>query len=73
MNNPQGLTPMDQMEEGELVNLKLGDHDRYEVIRVVGGWIYTRIMCKKTAIIGNKAEGEPIHMTSTFVAEIPKQ
>ena len=60
--NPQGCTEMDQMAIGDLVNLDLGEQDKYEVLRVQGGWIYTRMNFSVT--------GETItQMTSVFVPQ----
>lgn len=55
-NNPDDLTPMDEMSVGDLVNLDIGQDVRFEVLAVHGGWIYTRIC---TSL--------PPSTTSTFV------
>lgn len=41
--NENDKSPLEQMEVGDLVNLNVGpDGERYEVMAVPGGWIYTR-------------------------------
>ena len=69
MNNPQNLTPMDGMAIGDLVNLTLGDHDSYEVLRVHGGWLYTRMSATPSKIVGGEAVGTI--GTTAFVPEPP--
>lgn len=58
MDNPQQLTPMDEMAIGDLVNLEMGEATRFEVLRVHGGWLYTRV-----------TDGQPEATTTTFVPQ----
>ena len=48
---------MDDMAIGDLVNLTLGEHDSYEVLRVHGGWLYTRMNSQPSSVIGGEAVG----------------
>jgi hypothetical protein len=57
MNNSENNTPMDSMAIGDLVNLTLGEHDSFEVLRVHGGWLYTRMSSQPSKILGGEAVG----------------
>ena len=52
---------------GDLVNLNLGENDSYEVLRVHGGWLYTRMSSKPASIVGGEAVGTI--GTTAFVPE----
>lgn len=70
MDNPKNLTPMDGMAIGDLVNLTLGESDEFEVLRVHGGWIYTRIHRPASLVFGGGKQ-EPSIMAPVFVPEPP--
>ena len=59
---------MDGMAIGDLVNLTLSEHDSYEVLRVHGGWLYTRMSVTHSKIIGGEPTDNLIG-TTAFVPE----
>tara|TARA_R110000796_G_scaffold251769_1_gene383960 strand:+ start:23319 stop:23552 length:234 start_codon:yes stop_codon:yes gene_type:complete len=62
---------MDDLEIGDALDLTLSENDKWDVLRVHGGWIYTRIYSPKPRIHGADL-AEPSHIAPVFVPEPQK-
>ena len=51
---------MDQMEIGDLVHLKIREFEKFEILKVHSGWVYTRIA---------ENSGQDCPLNSVFVPE----